>query len=121
MGQIPPLGQILAGLDSSDPAAYRQSLDAATADFRALEAASPGAIRPDVARLREGVALVVDAVEANPDDLPAAREAITARASELSGLAQAGQAVVDYTQQECGITLGDLGGSAPPVTTQPGG
>ncbi|MGI8939285.1 MAG: hypothetical protein ACR2JF_13955 [Iamia sp.] len=119
VGDVPPLGQVLAQLDTSDPGGARRQLDEAVSEFKALEADSPGAIRSDVARLREGVELVVEAVEDNPDDLPAARDAITQRSDELSGLAQAGAAVVDYADAECGIALDGLGGEAPASTLAP--
>lgn len=124
VGGVPPLAQVLAQVDTSDPAGTRRALEDTVDQFRALEAVSPGAIRSDVARLREGVELVVEAVNDNPDDLPAAREAIARQADELSGLARAGQSVVAYTDEECGITLDDLGGSGPPPgagSTEPGG
>lgn len=120
VGEVAPLADVLQGLDPGDPAGSRRQLDAAVAEFRALEADAPGAIRADVARLREGVELVVDAVKENPDDVTAAREAIAGRTDELAGLAQAGQAVVDYTDEECGVQLEDLGGGSAPIPSTPG-
>lgn len=107
VADVPPLGEVLADVDVSDPGGTRRDLDDAADRFRALEAVAPGAIKADVARLREGVDLVVEAVEEDPGDLPAAREAITGQADELSGLAQASRRVVDYADEECGISLED--------------
>ncbi len=117
VADVPPLAQVLAQLDTSDPGGTRRALEAAVTQFRSLEADAPGAIRSDVARLREGIELIVEAVEANPGDLPAAREAITARTAELGGLAQASRRVVDYADEECGISLGQDPGTG--VTTPP--
>ncbi|WCO68768.1 hypothetical protein PO878_08525 [Iamia majanohamensis] len=107
VADVPPLGEVLADIDVSDPGGTRRDLDDAADAFRALEADAPGAVKADVARLREGVELVVEAVEENPGDLPAAREAITGQADELSGLAQASRRVVDYADEECGVSLDD--------------
>lgn len=123
VGEVVLPAEVLAQLDPADPAGSRRQLEAVVEEFRALEADAPGAIRADVARLREGVELVVAAVKENPDDLAAARAAITERTDELAGLAQAGQAVVSYADEECGITLDDLGGGGrlPATTGDPDG
>ena len=54
-----------------------------------------------------------------PTTCPAAREAITARANELSGLAQAGQRPIDYADYECGLALEGVEGGGE-VTVPPG-
>jgi len=105
LGDTEQLGAILGDLDTSDPASVEDRLQAALARFRDLEADAPGAIRDDVARIRQGVELVLEAVEDNPDDLSAARETIAGELDELSGLAQAGEAVTAYAADECGIDL----------------
>lgn len=105
LGDTEQLGAILGDLDTSDPASVEDRLQAALERFRDLEADAPGAIRDDVARIRQGVELVLEAVEDNPDDLSAAREAIAGELDELSGLAQAGEAVTAYASDECGIDL----------------
>lgn len=102
---MPDVAAILADLDSSDPGGVETAVEAGIAEFRALEADAPGAVRADIARLRRGVELVLEAVRDNPGDLPAARDAILDRTDELSGLVQAGQRVSDYARTECGITL----------------
>lgn len=111
VGVATPVAEILAELDSSDPGGARRRLQQGIEEFQALEAAAPGAIRGDLARLRRGVELVLEAVEDNPDDLPAAREAIAARQDELSGLVQAGERVVSYARTECGVSLDDPNGT----------
>ncbi len=122
VADVPPLAEVLGDIDVSDPGGTTAALDDAVAEFRALEADAPGAIKADVARLRDGVELVVQAVEENPDDLSAAREAITGQADQLSGLAQASQRVVDYADTECGLSLDDEGevtpSSEPAPTTE---
>ena len=105
LAAIPALGEVLGELDSSDPAGTEARLTDALADFRSLEADAPGAIRDDVARVRQGVELVLDAVQENPDDLSAAREAIASETDELSGLAQAAEDLVSYARTECDLTL----------------
>ncbi len=105
LADIPPLGQVLGALDTSDPGGTETELTAARDQFRALESDAPGAIRDDVARVRQGVELVLEAVQEHPDDLPAAREAIAAQVDELPGLAQAAEDVVSYARTECDLTL----------------
>ena len=105
LGDTEQLGEILGDLDTSDPAGVEERLQAALEGFRALEADAPGDIRDDVARIRQGVELVLEAVEDNPDDLSAAREAIAGEIDELSGLASAGEAVTSYADEECGLDL----------------
>lgn len=118
LGDTEQLGSILGQLDASDPADVEERIQAALDQFRELEADAPGSIRDDVARVRRGVELVLEAVQDNPDDLPAAREAIAAELDELSGLAQAGNAVVGYARDECGL---DLAGDSEVETTTTGG
>ncbi|HEX7135821.1 MAG TPA: hypothetical protein VF228_24795 [Iamia sp.] len=110
LGDTEQLGDILGELDTSDPAGMEDRLQRALEGFRELEADAPGEIRDDVARIRQGVELVLEAVEDNADDLPAARQAIAGELDELSGLAQAGEAVVAYAEDECGL---DLEGGTP--------
>ena len=105
LADSPPLGDILGELDTSDPGGTEARLTDALADFRDLEADAPGAIRDDVARVREGVELVLEAVRDHPDDLPAARQAIADEADELPGLANAAEDVVSYARTECDLTL----------------
>lgn len=105
LADIPPLGDVLGSLDTSDPGGTEADLAATAARFRDLEADAPGAIREDVARVRQGVEMVLEAVQDNPDDLPAAREAIAQQADELPGLAQAAEDVVAYARSECDVTL----------------
>lgn len=107
LGETEPTADVLAALDASDPAGVEDTIQESLDDFEALEADAPGEIRDDVARLRQGVELILGAVEDNPDDLSAARAAIAGELDELSGLAQAGQAVADYAEAECGIDLGE--------------
>jgi hypothetical protein len=118
LGDTDQLGQILGQLDASDPAGVEDRIEAALGEFRRLESDAPGAIRDDVARVRQGVELVLEAVRDHPDDLPGARDAIAGELDELSGLAQAGQAVVDYGRDECGL---DLAGDSEVETTTTGG
>ena len=106
LGETDQLGEVLGSLDSSDPAGLEETLRETLEGFRELEADAPGDIRDDVARLRQGVELVLEAVEDNADDLPAVRETIAGQLDELSGLAQAGEAVEGYASEECGIDLG---------------
>ena len=110
LGDTEQLGEILGDLDTSDPAGVEDRLQTALDQFRDLEADAPGAIRDDVARIRQGVELVLEAVEDHPDDLSAAREAIAGELDELSGLAQAGEAVTAYASDECGIDLDEGAG-----------
>ena len=105
LGDTDQLGDVLGALDTSDPAGVEEALQQTLTRFEELEADAPGAIRDDVARIRQGVELVLEAVEDNPDDLSAAREAIAGELDELSGLAQAGEAVEAYASDECGIDL----------------
>jgi hypothetical protein len=129
---VPEVEEILSSLDASDPGGLESSIEEALDEFRALESDAPGRIKADVARLRQGVALVLEAVRDNPGDLPGARQDILAHADELSGLAQAGTRVADDAQAECGVTLGEETGptegpasSAPdgagPTSSAPGG
>lgn len=114
VADTPQISETLALLDASDPGGSRRRLEEAVADFRSLEADAPGEIRSDVARLRQGVEFVVEAVRDNPDDLPAARQAILGRPDEMAGLAQAGVRVADYARTECSVDLVDaFDGSAP--------
>ncbi len=106
LGDTEQLGDVLGALDASDPAGVEEALQETLEQFRQLEADAPGDIRDDVARVRQGVELVLDAVEQNPDDLPAVRETIAGELDELSGLAQAGEAVETYAADECGLELG---------------
>lgn len=117
IGDTTPVAEVLAELDSSDPGGSRRRLQRGIEEFQALEAAAPGEIRGDLARLRRGVELVLEAIEDNPDDLPAAREAITGRQDELSGLFQAGERVVSYARDECGVSLDDPDGTGSPGGT----
>jgi len=105
LGETDQVGAILGELDASDPAGAQERLEAGLEQFRELEADAPGAIRDDVARIRQGVELILEAVADHPDDLPAARQAIAGELDELSGLAQAGEAVADYSRDECGLDL----------------
>lgn len=105
VADVPQVGEILAEIDVTDPGASRRRLRDGAAEFRALEADAPGQIRSDLARLRQGVELVIEAIEENPDDLSAARQAIAAREDELAGLASAGERVADYADRECDIDL----------------
>jgi len=105
LGDTEQLGEILGDLDTSDPAGVEDRLEAALEGFQDLESDAPGEIRDDVARIRQGVELVLEAVRDNPDDLSAAREAIAGEIDELSGLAQAGEAVTAYADEECGLDL----------------
>lgn len=107
LGSTRSLGAILGDLDPSDPAGAEDLLQEALEGFRELEADAPGDIRDDVARVRQGVELVIEAVEDHPDDLPAARAAIAQELDQLSGLAQAGEALEAYASAECGIDLGE--------------
>ena len=88
---------------------------AALQQFSDLEADAPGAIRDDVARVRQGVELILEAVQDNPDDLPAAREQIAGQVDELSGLVSASDEVVTYARDECELDLAPVG-----VSTEPG-
>lgn len=115
LASIPEVGEILGRVDGGDPGGARAALREGVTAYRQLEASAPGEVRADVARVRQGVELVLEAVEDNPDDLPAARQQITGRADELSGLVQAGQRVADYARTECGIAL-DVGGPEPAAT-----
>jgi hypothetical protein len=77
-----------------------------------------------VARLRQGVELVLDAVENNPGDLAGARQDILAQEDELAGLAQAGVSVANYVGRECNLQLTPAtvdDGSAPGDTGVPPG
>lgn len=103
--ETPAVDQILGELDTSDPGGSRERLQDGIRRFRSLEADAPGAIRADLARIRKGVELVLEAVEANPDDLSGARADIASHTDELSGLASAGQRVVAYARDECGVDL----------------
>lgn len=118
VADTPQITETLARLDVSDPGGSRRRLEEAVASFRSLEADAPGEIRSDLARLRQGVEVVLEAVRDNPDDLPAAREAILEREDELAGLAQAGRQVADYARTECRVDLTEsFDGSGP--TTEP--
>lgn len=105
IASIPDVEEILASLDTSDPGGLESSIEEAVEEFRALERDAPGSIRGDVARLREGVELVLEAVQDNPGDLPATREAILDRTDELAGLARAGTRVATDAQAECDLAL----------------
>lgn len=105
LGETEQLSTILGDLDPSDPAGLEARLEATLEQFSELEGDAPGTIRDDVARIRQGVALVLDAVEDNPDDLPAARAAIAGELDELPGLAQASEDVVAYARSECDLVL----------------
>lgn len=115
LGTTPDVADVLSGVDGSDPGGSEAAVREGVSSWRQLEAAAPGEVRADVARVRQGVELVLEAVEDNPDDLPAAREQITSQADELSGLVQAGQRVADYARTECGLEL-DVGGPGPAAT-----
>jgi len=110
LGETDQLGDVLGALDTSDPAGVQDALQQTLDQFQELEADAPGAIRDDVARLRQGVELVLEAVEDDPDDPAAVRAAITGELDELSGLAQAGEAVEVYARDECGFALGEAEG-----------
>lgn len=105
LAEAPDLESVLSQVDAVDPAGAESRLESAAEAFRELEASAPGEIRDDVARVRQGVDIVLDAVRANPGDLPAAREAIERRSDELAGLARAGTTLVDYAADECDIDL----------------
>lgn len=105
IASVPDVEQILASLDASDPGGLESRVEAALDQFRALEAEAPGRIKADVARLRRGVELVLEAVRDNPGDLPGARQDILARSDELSGLASAGTRVASDAQAECDLDL----------------
>ncbi|QYG93650.1 hypothetical protein HC251_15270 [Iamia sp. SCSIO 61187] len=107
LGDTEQLSTILGDLDPSDPAGLEARLEATLEQFSELEGDAPGAIRDDVARIRQGVALVLEAVQDNPDDLPAARAAIAGELDELPGLAQASEDVVAYARTECDLDLGE--------------
>lgn len=109
------IGDILNQLDSSDPAGTEEALNDALEQFSDLEADAPGSIRDDVARVRQGVELILEAVKDNPDDLPAAREQIAGQVDELSGLVSASDEVVTYARDECELDLAPVG-----VSTEPG-
>jgi hypothetical protein len=124
IADTPALGATLGALDSSDPGGARRQLEDAASQFRQLESDAPGEVREDIARVRRGVDLILEAVEANPDDLSAARAAITEQSDELVGLANAANEVVSYAEAECGVTLtgfepggGSSGTSGSPGTT----
>ena len=127
LADTPALGETLGALDSSDPGGARRQLEDAARQFRLLEGDAPGAVREDIARVRQGVDLILDAIEANPDDISAARAAITEQADELVGLASAASEVAAYAERECDITLtgfGDPSGGGPgpsgtTVTSEP--
>ncbi|HYI61725.1 MAG TPA: hypothetical protein VEW93_07965 [Acidimicrobiales bacterium] len=104
IASVPDVQQILSSLDASDPGGLESSIEEALAEFRALEAEAPGRIKADVARLRQGVELVLEAVRDNPGDLPGARQDILAETDELSGLAQAGSRVAADAEAECDLT-----------------
>jgi hypothetical protein len=122
LADTPALGETLGALDSSDPGGARRQLEAAAQQFRLLEGDAPGAVKEDIARVRQGVDLILEAVEANPDDISAARAAITEQADELVGLASAASDVAAYAERECDITLTGFddttgGGSQPSGST----
>ncbi len=108
IADTPALGETLGALDSSDPGGARRQLEEAASQFRQLESDAPGEVREDIARVRRGVDLILAAVEANPDDISAARAAITEQTDELVGLANAAAEVVSYAEAECGVTLAGL-------------
>jgi hypothetical protein len=122
LADTPALGETLGALDSSDPGGARRQLEDAARQFRLLESDAPGEVREDVARVRQGVDLILDAIEDNPDDIAAAREAITGQADELVGLASAASDVVAYAERECDLTLESFepaGGGTDPAGTTP--
>lgn len=106
IGSVPDLGAILSSIDASDPGSIEGSISDGLAQFRALEADAPGDVRADLARLRQGMELILAAVQDNPDDPAGAREDILAQSEELSGLAEAGDEVATYARTECGVDLG---------------
>lgn len=120
IADTPALGETLGALDSSDPGGARRQLEETARQFRELEGDAPGEVREDIARVRRGVDLILEAVEANPDDISAARAAITEQTDELVGLANAAAEVVSYAERECDLTLSGLddptGGSGSPTT-----
>lgn len=115
LADAPDLESVLSQVDSVDPAGAESRLESAAEAFRELEATAPGEIRDDVARVRQGVDIVLDAVRANPGDLPAAREAISRRSDELAGLARAATALVSYASDECDLDLTGLSGDGAPA------
>ena len=120
LADTPDVAEILATIDSGDPGGTEAALREGVRHYRGLEADAPGEVRADIARIRQGVQLVLDAVEEHPDDLPAARQAIAAQSDELAGLAQAGQRVASYASRECDLDLldpsGETGGYGADVT-----
>lgn len=105
LASIPDLGQVLTSLDASDPGGVESQIQTALEDYAALESDAPSSVADDVAALRRGVELVLEAVRDNPGDLPAARQAIQARQVELEGLTGSGARVADDAQAECSLTL----------------
>lgn len=106
---VPDVGEILSSVDTGDPGGVEGRIEDGLAAFRALEADAPGEVRSDIARLRQGVELVLEAVRDHPDDPAGAREQILASSDELSGLAEAGTRVSTYARTECGVELGEEG------------
>ncbi len=113
LGDTEQLGDVLDSLDASDPADTEDRLQEALDQFADLEAAAPGEVRDDVARVRQGVELVLDAVRDNPDDLPGAREQIAEQFDELTGLVAASDNVVRYASDECDLNLAPVGVDEP--------
>lgn len=120
LGDTEQLGDVLNSLDTSDPASVETEIEAAFDEYAELEAAAPGEIRDDVARVRQGVELVLDAVRDNPDDLPAAREQIAGQIDELAGLVTAGDNLVRYASDECDINLVPVGVDEDPTDGEDG-
>ena len=116
LADTPALGDTLGALDASDPGGAQRELQQAARQFRRLESDAPGEVKEDIARVRRGVDLILEAVEAHPDDLSAARAAILEQSDEVVGLAAASADLVSYAQTECGLDLQGLdpaGGIAP--------
>lgn len=110
LATAPGLAEILSSVDASDPASVEETITDGIATFRSLETDAPGDVREDMARVRQGMELVLDAVRDNPDDPAGAREQIAAASDELAGLADASAQLTRYASQECGVALEGGGG-----------
>lgn len=102
---IPDVAEVLSSLDASDPGGVEHRIQEAVDAYAALEDDAPSSIEDDVARLRRGVEVVLEAVRENPGDLPAARQAILAHEDQVAGLAAAGTRVADDARIECSVDL----------------
>jgi hypothetical protein len=124
VGGVPEFAQVLDSFDPTDAAAAKKAFDDAVSKLDALERASPGEIRADVATVADVARKVADELE-KVDDPVAPADRLDQIRTELESVAAPSLRVAAYARDHCGILLlpSTTSSTAPgtPTPTPPAG